>query len=91
MRTELDVKTVTYTLDLCIPVSGRYRLRPELDGSKSGQETYGDVLKEVDWIVIDVIGDEIVVGHGQEGHLRDGENIHELLYFRPLCAENELN
>lgn len=62
-----------------------------MDGSRSGQDTYRDILKEVDWIVIDVVGDEIVVRHGQECHLRDGENIHELLYFRPLGAESELN
>lgn len=66
----------------------------ELEGEArtgSQRETYRDVFEEVDRVVINVVADEIVVCYGQECHLRNGENIHELFYLWPLCPENTFN
>lgn len=49
--------------------------------------THRDILEEMHWIILDVIGDEKVVGHSHESHLGDGENVHELLHLWPLCAK----
>lgn len=66
---------------------GSCRAGPQLDTASQERETYRDVFEEVDRVVIDVVADEIVVRYGQESHLRNGENIHELLDLWPLCVE----
>lgn len=45
---------------------------------------------EVHRVILNVAGDEVVVGHGQEGHLWQGEDIHELLHIWALCGWEEL-
>lgn len=50
-------------------------------------ETHRDILEEVNWIVINVIGDEKIICHSQESHLRDGENVHKLLHLWTLWTE----
>ena len=39
-----------------------------------------DVFVEMHGLVVDVMPHEEVVDTGQEGHLRQGENVHELLH-----------
>lgn len=41
-------------------------------------------------IVLDVVGDEEIIGHSQEGHLWDGEDIHELLNLGSLWMIDQL-
>lgn len=48
-----------------------------------------DVLEEVNWIIFNVVSDEKIIRHSQEGHLRNGEDVHELLDLWPLL-ENSL-
>lgn len=54
-------------------------------GGGAGGGTHRDVLKEVNWIIFNVVGDEKIICHCQEGHLRNGEDVHELLHLWPLC------
>ena len=38
------------------------------------------VFVEMDWLVVDVVPHEEVIDAGQEGHLRQGEDVHELFH-----------
>lgn len=38
------------------------------------------VFVEMDWLVVDVVPHEEVIDTAQEGHLRQGENVHELFH-----------
>lgn len=38
------------------------------------------VFVEVHWLIVDVVLHEEIVHAGQKGHLRQGENVHELLH-----------
>lgn len=49
-----------------------------------GGHTHRDVLEEVNWIIVDVVGDEKIIRHGQESHLWNGEDVHELLHLWSL-------
>lgn len=53
--------------------------------------THRDVLEEVNRIIFNVIGDEEIVHHSQESHLRNGEDVHELLHLWPLGSKTQFN
>lgn len=46
--------------------------------------THRDVFEEVNGIILDVVCDEEVICYSQESHLRNGEDIHELLHLWSL-------
>lgn len=54
------------------------------------EETHRDVLVEVNRVVLDAVGDEEVVCSGQQRHLWDGEDVHELLHPRTLRQKHTL-
>lgn len=54
--------------------------------------THLDVLVEMDGLIVDVILQKVLVDTGQEGHLGQGEDVHELLHgvsVRTLQAGRE--
>lgn len=46
--------------------------------------THRDVLEKMNWVVFNVICDEIVICYSQESHFWDGEDVHELFHLRSL-------
>lgn len=38
------------------------------------------VFVEMDWLIVDIVPHEEVIDTGQEGHLRQGEYVHELFH-----------
>lgn len=52
-------------------------------------ETHRNVFVEMDGVVVNVIADEEVIGYSQEGHFRQREDVHELLYSWALKQERE--
>lgn len=68
-----------------------YRVRPQLktqgvtfNTARVSRYAHRDVLEEVNWIIFNVVGDEKIICHSQESHLRDGEDVHELLHLWSL-------
>lgn len=39
-----------------------------------------DIFVEMDWLIVDVVPHEEVIDAGQEGHLWQGEYVHELFH-----------
>lgn len=52
-----------------------------------GECPYRDVLKQMNWIVFNVVSDEKVICYSQKSHLWDGEDVHKLLHFWSLCCK----
>lgn len=44
------------------------------------------VLVEMDGLIVDIVPHEEVVDTRQKGHLRQGEDVHELLHCMAVCA-----
>ena len=44
------------------------------------------VFVEMHWLIVDIVPHEEVVDTGQQGHLRQGENVHELLHGLAMGA-----
>lgn len=49
-----------------------------------GECPYRDVLKQMNWIVFNVVSDEKVICYSQKSHLWDGEDVHKLLHLWSL-------
>lgn len=52
--------------------------------SPMNERVHLHVFVEVDGLVVDVVPHEEIIDAGQEGHFREGEDVHELFHGVPV-------
>lgn len=68
--------------------------QPEKEGGtfvmeRTGGPAHRDILEQMNWVVLDVVCDEIVICYSQQSHFWDGEDVHELFHLRSLLEKTQ--
>lgn len=66
------------------PWNAAWEIRCNICYCENRRLTHRDVLEQMNWVVVDVICDEIVICYSQESHFWDGEDVHKLFHLRSL-------